>query len=97
MGGAPFEASYIFDRTVMLSRIPRPITNPGGGFVFDPVNYMGDFSFKNILNKDCNPDGTILFPRAIFASGSEPIKPERGVSFMYLRCDPAANAILSCT
>lgn len=94
---APLEAPYIFDRTVMKSRIPKPISNAGGGFRFDPVNYMGDFSFKNILNKTCNPDGSILFPRAVYASGSEPIKPERGVAFMSLRCDSAANAILSCS
>lgn len=94
---ASIEASWIFDRTVMTARIPRPVVSPGAGFKFDPLTYMGDFRFKNILNKECNPDGTIIFPRAIFAEGSEPVHPERGVVFAHLRCDPAVNAIQSCT
>lgn len=94
---APYEASVIFDRMVMTARIPRPISNPGGGFKFDPQTYMGDFRFRNILNKECNPDGTIIFPRAIFGEGSESVKPYRGVAFATLRCDPAVGAVTSCT
>lgn len=94
---AGFDTSYIFDRTVMTSRIPKPITSPGGGQHFDAMRYLGQFDFKNILSKDCNPDGSIIFPRAVFASGSEPVRPERGVAFLSLRCDPAVGAIMSCT
>ena len=95
--GAFYEASYIFDPMVMTSRIPKPIGNAGSGFKFNPVNYMGDFAMLNILDKVCNPRGTILFPNAIFASASEPVAPERGVALVHMRCDSAANAILSCT
>lgn len=94
---APLEASYIFDPMVMTSRIPRPISTPGGGFKFDPNNYMGDFRFLNILNEDCNPLGTVIFAFATFASGSEPVKPYRGTTFYHRRCDPAVAAILSCS
>jgi len=95
--GAPYEVSMFFDNTVFTSRIPKPITNPAPNFRFDPVNYMGDWRALNILSRDCNPDGTILFHRGILASGSEPVHPERGVAFVHLRCDPALNMVVSCS
>ena len=94
---APYEVSLAFDRTVFTSRIPKPITNPAPNFRFDPVNYMGNWSAKNILDRDCNPDGTILYHRGILASGSEPNHPERGVAFVHQRCDPALSIVGSCT
>lgn len=94
---APYEVSFLFDRTVFTSRIPKPITNPAPNFRFDPVNYMGNWSAKNILDRVCNPDGTILFHRGILASGSEPVHPERGVAFVSQRCDPALNMVTSCS
>lgn len=94
---APYEVTFIFDRTVMTSRIPKPITNPAPGFRFDPVSYMGEFRAVNILDRDCNPDGNIIYHRAILASGSEPVHPERGVAFVHQRCDPALNIVGSCS
>ncbi len=94
---APDEVSFAFDNTVFTSRIPKPITNPAPGYRFDPVNYMGDFSARNIIDRDCNPDGNIIYHRAIFASGSEPVHPERGVAFVHQRCDPALNIVGSCS
>jgi hypothetical protein len=94
---APNEVTFLFDRTVFTSRIPKPITNPAPNFKFDPVNYMGNWSAKNIIDRDCNPDGTILFHRGILASGSEPVHPERGVAFVHQRCDPALNIVGSCS
>lgn len=94
---APHEVTFLFDNTVMTSRIPKPISNPAPGFRFDPVNYMGDWQAKNIIDRDCNPDGNILFHRAILASGSEPVHPERGVAFVAQRCDPALSIIGSCS
>lgn len=94
---APYEVSFIFDRTVFTSRIPKPITNPAPGFRFDPVSYMGEFRAVNILDRDCNPDGNIIYHRALLASGSEPVHPERGVAFVHQRCDPALNIVSSCS
>lgn len=94
---APRESSYIFDPMVLTARIPKPISNPGGNFKFDPNNYMGDFRFLNIIEENCNPLGTVIFPFATFAEGSEPVKPYRGTVFMHLRCDPSLNAISSCS
>lgn len=95
--GAYYEISFIFDPMVFLQMIPRPITRPADKFRFDPVNYMGDWQIKNILDRTCNPDGTILFHRGILAAGSKPEKPERGVAFLHLRCDPALNLVTNCS
>jgi hypothetical protein len=90
------EVTFLFDPTVMTSRIPRTITNPAPGFHFNPVNYMGDWRAVNILDRTCNPDGTIIYHRGILASGSEPVHPERGVAILSLRCDPARELVSSC-
>lgn len=94
---APYEISFIFDPMVFEQLIPRPITNPANKFQFDPVNYMGDWQTKNIIDRICNPDGTVLFHRGILAAASKPIHPERGVAFLHLRCDPALNLVTSCS
>jgi hypothetical protein len=94
---APTEISFIFDPTVLEQQIPTPITNPASQFNFDPVTYMGDFRIKNIIDRTCNPDGTILYHRGILAAGSKPVHPERGVAFLHLRCDPALNYVTTCS
>lgn len=94
---APFEESVIFDPQVYKSLIPKPITNPAAKFNFDPVNYVGDWSVKNIPHETCNPDGNILFHRGILAEAPMPIHPERGVAFVHLRCDPACNLVTTCS
>lgn len=94
---AQYEISFIFDPMVFTQLIPQPITNPHPKFKFDPVNYMGDWTAKNIISRDCNPDGTILYHRGILAAASKAIHPERGVAFLHKRCDPALNLVTSCT
>lgn len=95
--GAYYEVSFIFDPMVMEQLIPQPMTNPGPNFSFDPVNYMGDWRVRNIIDRDCNPDGTILFHRGILAAGSKPVHPERGVAFLHLRCDPDLGTPATCS
>lgn len=94
---APYTTSHLFDRTVFTSRIPRPVVAPQAKFKFDPISYMGEFKAMNILDRICNPDGNILYHRAILAQASEPVHPERGISFVHLRCDPALNLVTSCS
>lgn len=94
---APYEESVIFHPDVYTSLIPEPVTNPAPNFRFDPVSYLGDWRLKNILDRICNPDGTIVYHRGILAHAPEPIHPERGWAFVHLRCDPAANLVTSCT
>lgn len=94
---ATHEESFIFDPAVMRQLIPEPIVKPHPKFVFDPVNFMGDWQLKNILNRQDNPDGTIVYHRGTLAAGSEPGYPERGVAFIHLRCDPTLNLITACS
>lgn len=94
---APYTTSHIFNPAVFTSRIPKPVVAPAPNFRFDPMSYMGDFRLKNILDRVCNPDGTIVFHRATLAQASEPVHPERGISFVHLRCDPALNLITACS
>lgn len=90
------EESFIYEPTVLRQLVPRPITNPAPNFRFDPVNYMGMLTLKNIPDRKCNPDGNILFHRAILAAGTMPVHPERGVAFLHLRCGPACDLVTSC-
>lgn len=94
---ATLEESFIFDRTVMTQLVPQPIVNPAPNFTFNPVSYIGTIQALNIIDRVCNPLGTILFHRADMAAASMPNKPERGVAFLHLRCDPACNLVTSCS
>jgi hypothetical protein len=98
---AAYTVSHIFDPSVFTARIPRPITSSGGNTRFNALNYTvgagGVWSLKNIPDRVCNPDGNIVFHRGHLAEASEPVHPERGVSFLHTRCDPALNMVTSCT
>jgi hypothetical protein len=84
---AQYEDSFVFHLDVMETLIPAPITSPGGNTKFDPMSYMGDFKWKNILDAITNPDGTIGYFRAVLSSGSKPVFPEWGYVIRTLRCD----------
>lgn len=96
-GAGFYEVSFIWDPTVMTQLIPAPVVNPAPNFSFNPVNYTGMWKMMNIIDRVCNPDGTIIFPRGILASGSQPVHPERGVAISSLRCDPACNLVSACS
>lgn len=93
---APYEELFIFDPMVMKQLVPAPITNPAPNFRFDPVSYVGDIKVQNIPNRQCNPDGNILYHRVIMAASSEPMLTWKGYSFAQLRCDPACGNATSC-
>jgi len=88
---ASLEAAYVLHQDVMESQIPEPITG-SNGLTFDPVNYRGKFTWKNIPSVDLNPDGTIGFFRGILASASKPIKTDFGFVILFKRdsLSPAA-------
>lgn len=94
---APYEELFIFDPQVMKQLVPAPITNPAPNFRFDPVSYVGDIKVQNIPNRQCNPDGNILYHRVIMAASSEPMLTWKGYSFAQLRCDPACGNATSCS
>ncbi len=94
---ATYQATPIHVRDVFTQRIPQPISNPGGDFHFDPVNYMGQFRWvMDHPGSKCNPDGTIGRFRAVFASGSEPVHPLYGWVVMHLNCGAQRVTHTSC-
>lgn len=75
---AVYEDTIVFHQDVFTCLVPKPITSAGSNVTFDPVNYMGDFKWKNIPHATDNPDGTIGYFRAVLSAGSKPIRPEWG-------------------
>ena len=83
---APYEETIIWHQRVYRSLVPNTMSNPAPGWEFKPINYMGDWSVRNILERTCNPDGNQLFWRAIFQDADEPINPRVGWSLLHARC-----------
>ena len=81
---ADYEDTIIFTPTVFTSLVPKPLGD-FGQMQFDPQNYRGEFTWKNIPDRATNPDGTVGFFRAIFASGSKPIFPNHGYVIRHKR------------
>lgn len=89
--------TLIFDRNVMKILIPRPPTSPSPGFRFDPVDYTGMVKVMNIIDRECNPDGNVIFHRMHLAAATMPDQPERGVAIVHLRCDPEGGVTACAT
>lgn len=85
---AEYADSIVMIPSVYTQQVPRPITSPGGGMKFDPVNYMGDFQWLNIKDKVCNPRGQKGFFDAIFASASDPGNTWHGFVIRHRNCPP---------
>lgn len=94
---ATYEESFIFSPSVFTSRIPKPISAPASNFKFDPQNYLGHWKLMNIIDRQNNPDGTIIYHRGILAEAPEPIHPEHGVAFIHKRCDPSIGYVTACS
>ena len=82
---ATYEDSFVFIPEVFTCLVPKPVTNPGGNTKFDPVDYMGHWSWKNIPHRTENPDGNVGFFRAVFSDAAEPKFPNRGFVIRHLR------------
>lgn len=83
---ATHEDTIVFVSNVFSCMVPGAITSPGGDVKFDPQMYMGDFKWRNILDRVENPDGNWGYFRAVMQSGSKPIRPEFGYVIRHLRC-----------
>lgn len=92
---AAYQDHVIHIPQVFTQRVPKPIGSLGR-FKFDPVKYTGDFVFRNILDKICNPRGTKIFLDAAFRSASEPGLTHLGWVVRALNCPPIRNAEPSC-
>lgn len=84
---APYTTSHIFDPMVMTNRVPASQTSAGPA-TFGSVNHMGEWRWVNEYDRKCNPDRTIGHWRGVFKMGTESVRPDRGISFVHLRCGP---------
>lgn len=86
---APYEEAIIWHEDNYQSLAVNTVTNPAPGWNFEPHSWMGKFEPRNILHETCNPDGTIIFWRALFADASKPVNPAVGYGILFKSC--AAN------
>lgn len=93
---AEYEDSYIFHQKTEVCLIPKPITNVAGA-KFDVVNHAGEFSWKNYLDEEKNPDGTIGRFRGVLSSGTRPDNPEFGIVIRHKACPNAFGMITDCS
>lgn len=84
---APYEEFIVYTPDNFRSLAYNTMTNPAPGWNFNAINSMGDWSARNILERDCNPDGTQIFWRAVFGDVAEPINPNVGFTGLALRCN----------
>ena len=81
---AGYEDTIIFVPEVFTSLVPKPLS-VGDGMEFAAQNYRGEFTWRNILDRDKNPDGTVGYFRAIFSNGAKPIFPHMGYVIRHAR------------
>jgi hypothetical protein len=76
---AEFEAIFVFNPMVYKWLIPGMLNAPGGDMAFTTPNYFpAQFQWRNILDRTCNPDGTIGFYRGRMAMAAMPLHPSYG-------------------
>ncbi len=93
---APYQVSFVHIPSVYTCLVERPDTSPGGGVKFNAASHMGDFTFRVILDKQCNPRGETGFFDALFASASEPGETFLGWAIAHLNCPPLRAPKSSC-
>lgn len=76
---AEYQDTYIYVKDAYQLRVPDSIAGVSKA-KFNPQQYMGNFSFQNVVNLDessaaYNPDGTLGRFRAVMRAGFEPINP----------------------
>jgi hypothetical protein len=81
---ATYEDTIIFVPEVFTSLVPKPLSI-GAGMEFNAQNYRGEFTWRNILDRDNNPDGTLGYFRAIYSNGAKPIFPHMGYVIRHAR------------
>lgn len=85
---AKYADSFVVVPQVYEMEVPGPITDPGGGMNFKPIDYMGDFAWLNIQDVACNPRNLKGFWDAIFTSASKPGMTWFGFVVRHLNCAP---------
>lgn len=83
---APYEEAIIWHEECYQDLAINTAENMPADWKFTPQSWLGSFSVRNILDRTCNPDGTQIFFRALFASAAKPINPKVGWTVLYARC-----------
>lgn len=83
---ADFTASIVFNSEVYHCSVPNVITSAGNA-KFEPQNYWGEWKWKNIPDREKNPDGNYGYFRGVYMTGSEPVFPMYGWVIMHKRCE----------
>lgn len=81
---ASFEAMYILHPKVMECQVPNPMSG-AQGLKFDPLQYNGKYTWRNILDEVTNPDGTVGYFRGVLASATKPLRTEFGYVIIFKR------------
>jgi hypothetical protein len=83
---APYEAAYVVHKEVLECQVPDPnYAVPGGGIVFDPVSYMGDWKWLNTKDNVVNLVGDKGFFLGTLSSATKPKNPEWGYVILFNR------------
>lgn len=83
---AQFEEVFPFSEDVMKILERGKITNAAPGWTFNAVDMTGVFRWVNEYHRDCNPDKTKGFFRAVFKNAAMPLHPGQGYSILVQRC-----------
>lgn len=86
---AAFEEVIPFSEEVMQILEMQSITNAAPGWNFAPHDMTGTFRWVNEWHRDCNPDKTKGFWRAVYKNAAMPLHPEIGYTILVQRCQPA--------
>jgi hypothetical protein len=87
----PLYASAKYSVTTVYHKSVLDIVVPGiqatGAMAFNPqYSWTGEFTWRNIPDRDRNVDGNIGFFRALYAYGRKPQLTERGYAILHERC-----------
>lgn len=94
---AAFEEIIPYSENAMKILERGKITNPAPGMSFNAVDMTGVFRWVNEWHRDCNPDKTKGFYRAVFKNAAMPLHPELGYTILVQRCAPNLVSNPSCT
>lgn len=83
---APYEASFIvFPQVCEVQTVDYPATLGAGSDFESQPKPLGSFKWKNIVNEDTNPDGTMGYFRGIFEYAVKPEMTEHGYFLLHRR------------
>lgn len=93
---AEFEEIIPYTEDAMKVLEMQRITNAAPGWTFNAVDMTGTFRWVNEWHRDCNPDKTKGFFRAVFKNAIMPMHVELGYTVLVQRCaNPYAAACKS--